>query len=56
MRIFVTYAVICETNVFSIVLALGTAILKICVGIVQIMVILEIWLKVRENEKLISQA
>ena len=34
MRIFVTYWVVCETNTFSTVLTLGTAVLKIAVGLV----------------------
>ena len=51
MRIYVTIYIVCESMSFNVILLLGTAVIKICIGLEQILVIVEIWLKVRQNEE-----
>ena len=47
---------VCVANQFNIWLILEPAVIKICIGIEQIMVVAEITLKVRENQKYINKA
>lgn len=51
LRIYITIYIVCATNKINTFGADVTAVLKVCIGIEQIMVILEIAIKVRESFK-----
>jgi hypothetical protein len=54
MRIWVNIDAVCAAQHFDPVLTLYPAVLKICIGIVQVFAILEITLKVRESVRMMA--
>ena len=55
LRIWISINCVCIANQFNLWLILEPAVLKVCIGIEQIMVVIEITLKVRENQKAIQK-
>ena len=49
LRIWISIMVVCVTKRWNLLSALSTAVIKICIGIEQIMVIIEIIMKVRAD-------
>ena len=49
LRIWISIMVVCVTKRWNLIYALSTAVIKICIGIEQIMVIIEIIMKVRAD-------
>ena len=54
MRIYVNLDMVCVAQHFDIVLSLYPAILKMCIGIIQVFAMIEITIKVRESVRILA--